>query len=100
MSFGGESCMEGGETLKRMLLILTVALIMAAMMAASALPALAQGPPTIPPGAAHAIPNVIEHNQAITIVSQNPPCVVLSTPGPGVGHHSDFPDGCSGLVPP
>jgi hypothetical protein len=85
---------------QRMLLILTVALVMAAMMVASALPALAQGPPTIPPpGAAHAVPNVMEHNQAITIVSQNPPCVVLSTPGPGVGHHSDFPDDCSGLVP-
>ena len=84
--------------MRRTLLVLTASLVMAAMLMASALPALAQGPPTIPPGAAHAVPNVIEHNPAITIVKQNPPCVLLSTPGPGRGHHSDFPDGCSGLV--
>ena len=83
--------------MKHTLLILKVALVVAAMMMASALPALAQGPPTIPPGAAHAVPNVIEHNQAIHIVSQDPqePCVVLDTPGPtGTGHLSDFPDNC------
>ena len=93
---------EVNLAVKRMLLILTMALIMTAMMMASVLPALAQGPPTIPPGAAHAVPNVIEHNRAIHIVSQDPlaPCVVLDTPGPtGTGHLSDFPDGCSGLVP-
>ena len=84
--------------MRRIIAVLSVMAIMAAMMVALALPALAQGPPTIPPGAAHAIPNVIEHNPAITIVSENPPCVVLSTPGPGVGHHSDFPDGCSRQV--
>ena len=87
--------------MKRMLSILTVALLVAAILMTSALPALAQGPPTIPPGAAHAVPNVIEHNRAIHIVSQDPlaPCVVLDTPGPGAGHLSDFPDGCSGLLP-
>jgi hypothetical protein len=82
---------------KHTLLILKVALVVAAMMVASALPALAQGPPTIPPGAAYAVPNVIAHNQAISIVSEDPldPCVVLDTPGPtGTGHLSDFPDNC------
>ena len=83
--------------MKRILPILVVALVVAAMMMASALPALAQGPPTIPPGAAYAVPNVVEHNRAINIVSQDlqDPCVVLDTPGPtGTGHLSDFPDYC------
>ena len=88
---------EVNLAVKRILSTLKVALFVAAMMMSSALPALAQGPPTIPPGAAYAVPNVIEHNQAIHIVSPDPqdPCVVLDTPGPtGTGHLSDFPDNC------
>ena len=37
--------------MRRILLVLTAFLIMAAMLMASALPTLAQGPPTIPPEA-------------------------------------------------
>jgi len=91
--------MEGGETVKRMLLILTVALVMAAMMMASASPALAQGPPTIASGALLAAGIADEANPAIDVDEDNQ-CVTLDTPGPtGTGHLSDFPDGCSGLVP-
>jgi len=84
---------------KRMLLILTVALVMAAMLMASASPTLAQGPPTIPPGAFLAAAIADEPNLAIDVNEANQ-CVTLDTPGPtGTGHLSDFPDGCSGLVP-
>jgi hypothetical protein len=83
---------------KRMALILTMAVIMTAMMA-STLPALAQGPPTVPPGASQAAAVADEPNPAID-VEEPEPCVTLDTPGPeGTGHLSDFPNGCSGLVP-
>jgi hypothetical protein len=77
---------------KRILLILTVAVVMAAIMMASALPALAQGPPTIPPGALVAAVIADPHNPAIDVDEANQ-CVTLDTPGPeGTGHHSGFPD--------
>ena len=87
--------------MRRILLVLTASLVMAAMLLASALPALAQGPPTIPPGAQFAIPNVVEHNRVIGVtldpVTLEPVCLTLNAP-PGrtdIGHHSDFPDFCS-----
>jgi hypothetical protein len=83
--------------MRRILLVLTAFLIMAAMLMASALPALAQGPPTIPPGAQFAIPNVVEHHNPFIGVSLAPVCLTLNAP-PGrtdIGHHSDFPDFCS-----
>jgi hypothetical protein len=90
---------EVNLAVKRMSLILTMALIMTAMMVASALPALAQGPPTVPPGASLAAAIADEPNPAIDI-DEAQPCVTLDTPGAaGTGHLSDFPDGCSGLVP-
>jgi hypothetical protein len=80
---------------KRILLVVSVALIMAAMLLASALPALAQGPPTVPPLPGQAIGNILgaaEINPAIAIDVSNQ-CVTLDTPGPeGTGHHSGYPD--------
>jgi len=90
---------EVNLAVKRMPLILTMAVIMTAMMMASALPALAQGPPTVPPGASQAAAVADEPNPAID-VDETEPCVTLDTPGAeGTGHLSDFPNGCSGLVP-
>ena len=78
--------------MKRILLIMTVALVMAAMMMASALPALAQGPPTIPPGALLGAGIADPYNPALDVDETNQ-CVTLDTPNPtGPGHHSGFPD--------
>ena len=78
-----------------MLRTLLVALVAAAMLVASALPALAQGPRTIPPqGAQSAIPNVLEHNPVISF-DFAAGCVFLNAPpgsSSGQGHHSAFPD--------
>ena len=83
--------------MRRMLLVLTLALVVAAMLVASALPALAQGPPTTPPGAEFAIPNVINSNPVISFgLTEGEECVSLDAP-PGSsssdrGHHSAYPD--------
>jgi hypothetical protein len=88
--------------MRRVLLVLSVAALVVTMMVASALPALAQGPPgdTLPPGADEflqraggvVLERAEEPNQAIDFDPNNQ-CVTLDTPGPeGTGHHSGFPD--------
>ena len=85
----------------RILLVLMASLAMAAMLAASALPALAQGPPFIPPGAGIAAGRADVHNPVldVTLVGSVPTCVTLNAPSDNtqIGHHSDFPNGCGGL---
>ncbi len=90
--------------MRRMLLVLSASLIMAAMLMALAVPALAQGPQTIPPGVEKVLPKlagqiefVDTKNQAFDIepnaLSPLGFCVTLDTPGPGTtGHLSAFPD--------
>ena len=82
--------------MRRILLVLGVSLVMAAMLIASALPALAQDPPTIPPGAVLADLLADPHNPALD-VNLAKPCVTLDAPSFNnqVGHHSDYPDDCS-----
>ena len=91
--------------MRRVLLVLSVAALMVAMMVASALPALAQGPPedTLPPGAdeflVRAADEVLlraeEPNPAIQVIEGNETQqtnVCLDTPGPGdTGHLSGYP---------
>jgi hypothetical protein len=87
---------------KRILRVLGVALIMAMMMGASALPALAQGPPTLPALPGQAVGNVLNaaaKNPAIDVFLNptNPDnsCATLTAPpGSGTGHQSEFPNGC------
>ena len=72
--------------MRRIVKVLTVALIMAAMMGVSALPALAQGPPN------QAVTNVLqvaEYSNPVIDIKGNNAC--LNTPGPGFGHHSGYP---------
>jgi hypothetical protein len=80
--------------MRRMVLVLSVLAVMVVMMVASALPALAQGPPTVPALPGQAVENVLDAaaiNPAIAI-EQNE-CVALDTPGPeGTGHLSGYPD--------
>ena len=86
--------------MRRILLALTASLVMAAMLAASALPALAQGPQTIPPGAGIAV--LAAANNPVIDVSPDLTCATLSAPPDNTqvpGHHSDFPNGCSGPQP-
>lgn len=81
--------------MKRIIMLLTVAVLMAAMMAASALPALAVGPPggAVPPGAVLADVIADPHNPAIDVEDG---CATLTAPpGSGKGHKSDYPDNCS-----
>ena len=78
--------------MRRILLVLTVSLVMAAMLMSSALPAVAQGPPTFSSKALQALKDadVDGKNPAIDIKGNN---VCLNTPGPGTtGHNSGFPD--------
>ena len=78
--------------MRRILLVLTVSLGMAGMLMSSALPAVAQGPPTFSPIALQALKDADGKNEAlrIDVAAQ---CVELDTPGPlGTGHHSGFPD--------
>jgi hypothetical protein len=77
--------------MRRIMMLVVVALVMAAMMAVTALPALAQGPSTLPPGAFLALAIADKPNPAIEFDQDNQ-CVTLDTPGPGRGHHSGFPD--------
>ena len=78
--------------MRRIVKVLAVALIMAAMMGVSALPALAQGPPTVPPLPNQAVTNVLhvaeDLNPVIDIKGNN---ACLDTPGSGIGHHSGYP---------
>jgi len=82
--------------MRRILLALTAAALMVAVLAVSALPALAQGPGSIPPqistGAEHALPNVDDTPVISIEPNVEEPCLVhLSTPG----HDSTYPDeGC------
>jgi hypothetical protein len=72
--------------MRRIVKVLAVALIMAAMMGVSALPALAQGPPN------QAVTNVLqvaEDSNPVIDIKGNNAC--LNTPGPGIGHHSGYP---------
>ncbi len=81
--------------MKRIVLWVTMAAVMAAMVAASALPALAVGPPggAVPPGAVLADVIADEHNPAIDVEDG---CATLTAPpGSGTGHKSDYPDNCS-----
>jgi hypothetical protein len=84
--------------MRRILLVLLASLLMAAMLAASAMPALAQGPPFIPPGAETAIGAADKHNPVIDVTSVGsvPTCVTLNAPSDNtqIGHHSVFPDTC------
>ena len=84
--------------MRRILLALTASLVMAAMLAASALPALAQGPQTIPPGAGIAAGVADAHNPVLN-VDLTTPCITLNAPPDNtqIGHHSDFPNGCGGF---
>jgi hypothetical protein len=77
-----------------------VALVAAAMLVASALPALAQGPPITPPGAgtaiekAEAIEKAFGNHRVISVNEPRAGCVSLNAP-PGStiddpGHHSFF----------
>ena len=79
--------------MRRIVKVLTVALIMVAMMGASALPALAQGPPTtfsaLPDQVLGNVLYAIGQNPAIDIIDDN---ACLNTPGPGIGHHSGYPE--------
>lgn len=79
--------------MRRIIKVWVATLIMAAMMAASALPTLAQGPPTAPPGAFLLAAVVADpYNPAID-VNEEEERVTLETPNPvGPGHHSGFPD--------
>ena len=78
--------------MRRILLVLTVSLVMAGMLMSSALPAVAQGPPTFSPKALQALKDADVKNKAIDI-NEEQQCVTLNTPGPaGTGHHSGFPD--------
>ncbi len=82
--------------MRRIILLVKVAFVMATMMVASALPALAQGPPDVPPLPNRAVGNILyvanNLNPAIEIDISNQ-CVTLNTPGPeGTGHHSGYPD--------
>ena len=78
--------------MRRILLVLTVSLGMAGMLMSSALPAVAQGPPTFSPKAFEALKAADVKNPAIEI-KEDLQCVELDTPGPGTtGHHSGFPD--------
>jgi hypothetical protein len=63
---------------RRIIKVWVVTLIMAAMMVASALPALAQGPPSAPPGALLAAQLADEQNPAID-VNEEEECVTLDT---------------------
>ncbi len=88
--------------MKHILMVLAVALVMAAMLGASALPALAQGPPTLPALPGQAVENVVNaaaRNPAIDVFIDptNPlnSCATLTAPpGSGTGHQSEFPNGC------
>jgi hypothetical protein len=80
--------------MRRILLVLTSLLVMAVMLMSSALPALAQGPPTFSFKALQALKDADADgkNKAIDI-NEDQHCVTLNTPGPeGTGHHSGFPD--------
>jgi hypothetical protein len=74
------------------ILVLTASLVMAGMLMSSALPALAQGPPTVPPLPNQGVTNVLhvaeDLNPVIDIKGKN---ACLNTPGPGIGHHSGYP---------
>ena len=78
--------------MRRILLVLTASLVMAGMLMSSALPALAQGPPTVPPLPNQVVTNVLhvaeDLNPVIDIKGKN---ACLNTPGPGIGHHSGDP---------
>ena len=74
--------------MRRILLALTASLVMAGMVMSSALPAVAQGPPTTSPGPLQAAEVADENNKAIDIKGKN---ACLNTPGPGIGHHSGYP---------
>jgi len=86
--------------MRRVLLVLSVAALMVAMMVASALPALAQGPPEdtrSPPGADEFLLRAEEPNPAIDVIvdedTGTPTNACLDTPGPeGTGHLSGFPE--------
>ena len=90
--------------MKRVMMLVVAAAAVAVMMMTSAMPALAQGPQTVPPGAQFAVPNVLEHNPVIggtASLLEPPVCLTLNAP-PGrsdIGHHSDFPDFCSTTTP-
>ena len=78
--------------MRRILLVLTASLVMAGMLMSSALPAVAQGPPTFSFKALQALKDADVKNKAIDI-NEEQQCVELNTPGPdGTGHHSGFPD--------
>ena len=80
--------------MRRILLVLTVSLGMAGMLMSSALPAVAQGPPTGFSSKAFQALQAADadgKNPAIEINEQKQ-CVTLKTPGPVTGHHSGFPD--------
>jgi len=65
---------------------------MAGMLMSSALPAVAQGPPTFSFKALQALKDADVKNKAIDI-NEEQQSVELNTPGPeGTGHHSGFPD--------
>jgi hypothetical protein len=77
---------------RRILFVLTASLVMAALLMASALPALAQGPPNPPnpPGAQVAITKALDPNPVIGVSG---PCLTLDAPSEertDIGHHSDF----------
>jgi hypothetical protein len=72
--------------MKRFILVLAVAAVMAAMMGVSALPALAQGPPN---QAVTKVLQVAEDSNPVIDIKGNNAC--LNTPGPGIGHHSGYP---------
>lgn len=85
---------------RRIMMLIAAAAAVAVMMAASAMPALAQGPPTIPPGAGIAVGVADTHNPVIdvTSVASVPTCITLNAPPDNTqvpGHHSDYPDFCS-----
>ena len=80
--------------MKRILMVLAAAIVMAAVMGASALPALAQGPPTtfsaLPDPAVNNVLYVADPLNPVIDINDNNAC--LDTPGPGFGHHSGYPD--------
>ena len=81
------------------MMLVAAAAAVAVMMMASAMPALAQGPPFIPPGAFTAVDAA---NPPVLNVDLVTPCITLNAPPDNTqvpGHHSDFPNGCSGPQP-
>jgi hypothetical protein len=75
--------------MRRILLVLTVSLVMAGMLMASALPAVAQGPPTgFSLKALQALLKDADGKNPALRIDVDHECVELKTPG----HHSGFPD--------